>query len=301
MPDLGLIPLTGLSATGAHPFTSQDILSDEGGLLKKRGKVMYANDFHRGYEGLNPVFNATGVEHPRSPLSLINYPRRALRIAAPGPALGQGVSTDAILRLGRPRATTGLTDGAIASLSFRYGIFAEYATGAVPADLLGPVFESIGFGVDTQSWNNDERQFFTALAKFSDTDVNTETWALRGSRATSSTAIAFPDIPAARGAKGLIIGQNEGKENIDGCGRLTFRYGTTPDYIELQMGGRTVDLRGITPVNEPLQLNATNGQANFRGGFNPFFSVKLRSDIPNILAGGIFVTDICLTYGDVLA
>lgn len=300
MPDLGLI-LGGSRLAEQHPFTAEDIFAEEGGLLKKRGKVMYAHDFRSGYGGWNPVHNATGGEHPRSPLSIVNYPARALRLSAPGPSLGQGTSTDAILRLERPRALTGLTDGAVVSMSFRYAIFGEYTTSiGSTSEIDRPILESLGFGIDTQSWDNTERQFFTALAKFSDTDVNAETWQLRGSRPNTSTAIQFVNAPAGRGAVGLINGQNENKYN-QGYGRITCRYGTNPDYLEMQLGGRTVDLRGITAVNEPIQFGATNTQANFRGGFNPFFSVKLRTDIASALAGGMFITDICVTYGDELA
>lgn len=298
MPDLGLI-LSGETTAAQHPFTTEDILSKEGGLLKKRGKVMYAHDFRNGYGGWNPVFNATGVEHPRSPLSLVDYPTRALRLAAPGTSLGQGVSTDAILRLARPRFATD-ANGPVMSLSFRYAIFTEYGPGASGGSAQAVSVESYGFGIDTQGWSDTqrERQFFTVLAD-STSDVNVETYRLRGSRTDSGSAIAFVSVPTAR-ASGLMIGQNENKMNL-AYGRLTVRPGLVPDYLEMQLGGKTVDLRGLTAVNEPIQWNATNYGADFNGGLNPFFSVKVLATATEVLAAGLLITDICLTYGDELA
>lgn len=298
MPDLGLI-LSGETSSTQHPFTAEDIFADEGGLLKKRGKVMYAHDFRSGYGGLNPVHNATGVEHPRSPLSLVDYPTRALRLAAPGPTLGQGTSTDAILRLARPRFVTDV-NGPVMSLSFRYAIFTEYSTSASGGSHQATSVESYGFGLDTQGWSDTqrERQFFSVLAD-STSDVNVETYRLRGSRPDTSTAIQFVNVPTNRAA-GLLIGQNENKVNL-AYGRLTVRPGLVPDYIEMQLGGKTVDLRGITAVNEPVQWGASNYNADFNGGCNPFFSVKVLAAATEVLAAGLLITDICLTYGDELA
>ncbi|QLD10875.1 hypothetical protein [Microbacterium oleivorans] len=297
MPDLGLIG--GATTAAQHPFTVEDIFADEGGLLKKRGKVMYAHDFTRGYGGWNPVHNATGGEHPRSPLSLVDYPARAMRLAAPGPTLGQGTSTDAILRLARPRFLTD-ANGPVVSVSFRYAIFTEYATNASGGSHQATSIKSIGFGLDTQGWSDAqrERQFFCVLAD-STTDVNVETYRLRGSRPNTSTAIQFANVSPAR-ASGLLIGQNENKVNL-AYGRLTVRPGLVSDYIEMQLGGKTVDLRGITAVNEPIQWGATNYNADFNGGFNPFFSVEVLAAATEVLAAGLLITDICVTYGDELA
>lgn len=297
MPDLGLIG-AGTSAT-QHPFTTEDIFADEGGLLKKRGKVMYAHNFRSGHGGWNPVFNATGAEHPRSPLGLVDYPARAMRLAAPGPSLGQGTSTDAILRLARPRFLTDVK-GPVMSLSFRYAIFTEYATGASGGSHQATSMKSLGFGLDTQGWSDTqrERQFFSVLAD-STADVNVETYRLRGSRPDTSTAIQFVNVPPARAA-GLLIGQNENKMNL-AYGRLTVRPGLVADYLEMQLGGKTVDLRGLTAVNEPIQWGATNYNADFNGGCNPFFSAEVLSTATEVLAAGMLITDICLTYGDELA
>lgn len=298
MPDLGLI-LSGESSAAQHPFTTEDILSNEGGLLRKRGKVMYAHDFRDGYEGWNHIHNATGVEPPRSPLSLVDFPTRAMRVAAPGPSLNQGVSTDAILRLARPRFLTNAA-GPLISMSFRYAIFTEYGTGASGGSAQAVSVESYGFGLDTQGWSdtNRERQFFCVLAD-STSDVNVETYRLRASRPDSGSAITFANIPSST-ASGLMIGQNENKMNL-AYGRLTVRPGLVPDYIEMQLGGKTIDLRGITAVNEPVQWGATNYSADFNGGMNPFFSVKVLSTASEVLAAGLLITDICLTYGDELA
>lgn len=285
--------LFGRSDASQHPFTTEDIFQAKGGLLRRRGKVVYATDFSDGYAGWNPVHNATGVEPPRSPLSLVDYPRSGMRIAAPGNSLGQGTATDAILRLSRPSDAD-----SVVSFSFRYAIFTEYATGASGGSHQATSMESMGFGIDTQAWANDERQFFTALGK-STADVNSDTWQLRGSRASHSDAIKFVDVPAARGASGLLSGQNENKYNL-AYGRITVKYGDVPEYIEMQLAGRTIDLRGITAVNEPRQWGATDYSANFRGGFNPFLSIKALVSATEALAVGLFVTDVCVTYGDEL-
>ena len=71
-------------------YVAPDILQDEGGLLRQRGKVLYASDFSDGLDGWIPVFNRSGTESIRPPLSLLNYPLSGIRVAAPGTLMQQG-------------------------------------------------------------------------------------------------------------------------------------------------------------------------------------------------------------------
>lgn len=294
MPDLGLIGAASGAAASEHPLTSEDILAGDGGQLTRRGRLMYAADFRDGYGGWNPVHNAGGSEPPRSPLSLVDYPRRALRLAVPGPSLGQGNSTDAILRLERPTAADG-----VCSISFRYALFSELAPTAPSTANAEMPFSMLSFGFDTQAWSNLERQFFSANAIPHVTDVNSDTWSLRGVRATHGGPINRVTVPAGRGATSLLAGFNENKMNW-GYMRLTVRYGAGAEYLELQAGGKLVDLRGITSVAEPMQISPTDTSANFRGGFNPFFGIVAKATT-EALAVGVYLTDIAITIGDDLA
>ncbi|WZH36224.1 MAG: hypothetical protein PIR02_15870 [Microbacterium enclense] len=303
MPDHGLLLLGGKSSE-RHPFTVEDILADEGGQLVRRGEIIYAEDFANDYGNWTPVFQAgsDGASRPdiRSPLSRVKYPGgSALRIAAPGQIRGQGTATDAIVRLARPRATTGLTQGAIVSFGFYYSLFVEYLTSASGGATKRVSWDSFGAGIDNQAWDNSERAYFTALAKSDTGDVNAERWQLRGARSSASNPIQWVDVPASRGASGLVLGYNENKTNFQ-YGRLTARVGTNAEYLELQMGGRAIDLRGIAAVQEPIQFGADNTAANFRGGFNPFFSYKLLTDALEVICGGIYVTRLTVSYKDEL-
>lgn len=281
--------------TTAHPFTTEDILSTEGGLLTRRGKTLFATDFRDGYAGFLPVHNASGKEGAHGPHSLVDYPRSGLRIAGPGPWSTQEPGSSSILRLARPRATD-----MVASISFRYTQINELMTSAPAATARDKQIRQFGFGFDTQSWDNTERQFFQAFIE-NTTDRNSDRVYLRSER-TAAGNIQKITVPMTANSTGLMVGANENKTNL-AYARLTVRCGKNPDYLELQMGGRVVDLRGLVAaggqkIAEPLQLSPDDYSANFRGGFNPFFSVMALPSATNLAATGVILTDVCVTYGD---
>ncbi|WP_309080269.1 hypothetical protein [Zhihengliuella sp.] len=282
-------------------FAAQDILAHEGGKVRRRGKVVMAENFANGYGSFNPVFNMGG--NPACvPLSIVSLPGlgKALRIgtgpgsnAASGP---QGNAATAIARLNRPRRS------GIASLSFMYGLSTEYHYNA-PADLNAPGAFQIGFGLDTQDTKNENRQFFELLGRPTYPGAATSAenreigsrWLLRTHRLESGT----PTATAVASLGGTMIGENENKTNL-AYGRLTFEYGATPRYIEAQMGSEVHDLTNLAlpAITEPLQYSDTDPWADFRGGFNPHFGIQARTDQPDLRSAGLLLTNILLTYGD---
>lgn len=287
--------LAGGGTTAAHPFTTEDIFATEGGLLTRRGKTIFATDFRDGYSGFLPVHNAGGKEGAHGPHSLVDYPRSGLRIAAPGPWSTQAADVSSILRLARPRAKD-----TTVSLSFRYAQFNELLPTAPATTARDKQLRQFGFGFDTQSWDNTERQFFQVYVE-NTTDRNSDRLYLRSERATSG-GIQKATVPITDATTGVMVGANENKTNL-AYARLTVRVGKNPDYLELQMGGRVIDLRGIVAssgrrVAEPLQLADDDYSANFRGGFNPFFNVMALPTATSLAATGVTLTDVCVTYGD---
>ena len=287
--------LAGGGTTAAHPFTTEDILASEGGLLTRRGKTIFSTDFRDGYSGFLPVHNAGGKEGAHGPHSLVDYPRSGLRIAGPGPWSTQEPGSSSILRLARPRAKD-----MVASVSFRYAQINELLPSAPSTTARDKQLRQFGFGFDTQSWDNTERQFFQVFIE-NTTDRNSDRVYLRSER-TQAGNIQKITVPMTSNSTGLMVGANENKTNL-AYARLTVRCGKNPDYIELQMGGRVVDLRGLVAaggqkIAEPLQLADDDYSANFRGGFNPFFNVMALSSAANLAATGVILTDVCVTYGD---
>lgn len=280
----------------SNDLTSEDILSNEGGLLLKRGKTVFATDFSNGYSGFLPVYNASGTEGAHAPHSLVDYPKSSLRIAAPGPWSSQASDVSSILRLARPRATSDL----IISLSFRYAQFNELLPSAPSITAKEKQLRQFGFGFDTQSWDNTERQFFQVYIE-NTSDRNSDRVYLRSER-TAVGNIQKITVPMTPNSTGLMVGANENKTNL-AYARVTVRAGKNPDYLELQLGGRTVDLRGLVAagnqsIREPLQLSDTDYSANFRGGMNPFFGIMSLSSSTHLAQTGVFLTDVCVTYGD---
>lgn len=269
-------------------FATEDILSDEGGLLKRRGQVVYEWDFRGGYGGWMPIFTAGGTEPTRFPLSLVNFPRSALRMGMAGGSFGQTPnSQDAILRLTRPRA-----EDMICSFSFRYAMFEELLPEA--SSPTKQAMNRIVFGVDTQGWDNTERQFFKIEVRRGASQTNDQTYVRLGDNTTNVT------VPSDR-ILNPRLGLNENKMNV-GYVRGTFRCGKTPEYIEVQMGGVAADLRGLmTTISEPMQISPTDEYASFRGGWNPFLLLGIDSTLSQIAAAGVYVTDVTVTFGDELA
>ena len=285
----------GTAASSAHPFTTEDILTPEGGLLTRRGKVLYSTDFRDGYSGFLPVHNAGGKEGAHGPHSLVDYPRSGLRIAAPGPWSTQASDVSSILRLSRPRAAD-----MVASVSFRYAQINELLPSAPAATAREKQLRQFGFGFDTQSWDNTERQFFQVFIE-NTSNRNSDRVYLRSER-TAAGNIQKITVPMTANSTGLMVGANENKTNL-AYARLTVRVGKNPDYLELQMGGRVVDLRGLVAaggqkIAEPLQLSPDDYSANFGGGFNPFFNVMSLPSATNLAQTGVILTDVCVTYGD---
>ncbi|GAA3699221.1 hypothetical protein GCM10022377_10290 [Zhihengliuella alba] len=282
-------------------FAAQDILSDRGGALHSRGKVVMAENFEDGYGGFNPVFNAGG--NPACvPLSIVNLPGMgsALRIGTgPGSGTGygqQGNAATAIVRLNRPERS------GIASVSFMYGLSTEYHYHA-PTSVNAPGAFQIGFGLDTQDPQNANRQFFELLGRptFPGAPTPSEDraigsrWLLRTHRNPSGS----PAASAVASLGGTMIGENENKTNL-AYGRITFEYGATPRYIEAQMGSQVHDLRGLAlpDIVEPLQYSDTDPWADFRGGFNPHFGIQARTDQPDLRSAALLLTNVLVTYGD---
>ena len=163
-----------------------------------------------------------------------------------------------------------------------------------------PAWAQIGIGLDTQSWSNDERQFFQAIFR-PIVASSGDRFYLRTTRAPGG-GIQIYDTGISYGA--LLVGQNEDKVNV-GYMRLTVEIGPTPKYLELQAGGRVVNLSTmpIGTISEPLQLdNSTpDWSANFRGGMNPIIDIQTAAADMNTVAAGIVISDVCVTFGDVIA
>lgn len=301
MPNFGPLVLDGDTADGSvHPYAAEDILYEgplsRGKSLIKRGKVLFQSNFERDYSGFEGVFNAKGEENLRQPLSLVNFPRPGIRMAAAGPSVSTVTSTDAIRRLSRPIRWEPGMPGIPFSISFKYArVFDTVTGGMVDSVLWTSVLRSFSFGVDTQG--RSDRGFF-AIRAVPSADLNAETYELRGARNSSGSAIEWVPVPADRGASGLLTGPNEGKPN-EGYARLSGTYGVNR-YLEAQIGGKVIDLRDLVPdVREPMQFSTTDVMVNFGDGFNFIADAAIRAtDNASILAAGFIISEVLVTFGD---
>lgn len=219
-------------------------------LSPRRGKVLFASDFRRGFEGWRDHYHGNA---PANPLSLVDYPLEGgLMVstqAKPDSSYATGwygsANSAAFKNLSRH------IDGGLCSFSTY--ITHGFDTGTAA---LGSFFICI----DTQSWDNSRRSFFKLQCGRNDSTGN-RSWGIIGGP-SNSTYYGIPDT-----AGNVTSGDNENKYNTDYV-RLTVDL-TTWKYVEAQINHRVYPLTGLAPNDEAPEPPQVGTPADsFAGGLN---------------------------------
>lgn len=239
-----LLPLNG----GASDVRiGEDILAADGGILKRRGRLIYSGDARRGFPGLGQHFTGTG--QARLAVSPSIRPPGLAYSGIGKEADGYGAAdanAGGYLRLGRD----------IESAWYVFSGRIVYI-GQTPAAISDPFFYC-----DTQAWDDADRSFFQITKSGG-------AWKVRANDHTfkPSAATRFP-------------GWNENKYD-ETYWALSVRIGKTSEantasfgqYGHFQFAGQSVDLRNLGGgwSQEPPQAGAayTPGTFNPPSGANP--------------------------------
>lgn len=281
------------------PGTGWDILSDEGGLVKRRGDVLSFSDFENGYDGFAALYSA-GMQ--RMPISL------STEIAA--------VTGDTSLKLSTAEkpyvSATDISGGAdsdstIAASAYKR-LMSYRETGLISISAFiavrhggnnttQPVTRNIGIGLDMQKQDNSSRAFPRIF--------------YRGYFAADGSGTARLDyqgnsglLPVA-GSSNTGLAANENKGNWAYL-RLTYdrdANGGLGGYYEVQINSSVFDLRsaGSERGSQTPQVTANQPMTDFRGGNNAGLFVQRNTDAGTVglyPAVGYF-DGICVTIGDV--
>ena len=312
------------------PHTDYDILSDKGGKLKSRGKVLYSSDFSTGHDGWQTHFVAAGPRMATSLTSETSYDgSRGLMLStaekvyeADTDEAGNMVSCGAFRRM----ASWGAAENSIVSMS----AFIAYRSGkAVTTE---PAWQGFGLMLDMQKFDNSSRNF--PVIRFNSRFEADWTTSLPPVLLLATGRQLGPGYPTppfdyvnppgfitssygiVPGSEWCGIGENEEKFNINYM-RMTFdrgAYNGLGAYYECQMNQFHADLSYLTPTTGAHAFDRPPGTANptepvssltrdFRGGLNSGI-VLARNTSPTTAA--IFpavatFSGITITTGDVPA
>lgn len=285
------------------PGTEWDILSDEGGKIRQRGRVQSFSDFERGYDGFAALYSA-GMQ--RMPISL------STEIAA--------VHGDTSLKLSTAEkayeSTTDATNGADADstltasaykrlMSFRetglISISCYIALRHGGANDTQPVTRSIGIGLDMQKQDNTSRAFPRIFYR---------SYFLPDGSGTSRLDVqGNSGLLAVTGSTNAGLPSNENKGNFAYL-RLTFDRDANNGqggYYEAQINSKVYDLTTLIASGErgaqTPQVTTNRPLTDYRGGNNAGLFVQRNTDsgtASQFPAVGFFDA-VCVTMGDVKA
>lgn len=269
---------------GNPPAAAEDILSKDGGIIKRRGPVTNVQNVANGFYGFRQHMNGQGGCRPAP--SIGGYPR-GLLIGGIGQETGgygsQNSGGGTYINMDRARESAWVTD------SFNFALFAQSG-----AD--NPIGD-IKIYCDTQAWDDARRSYFEVKL-----DLAAKTISIMGSDGLYKLVDGNAHLP----------GFNQNKFNRTYCS-FTYWPGPTGSsqidfgkYGAFQIGGKTYDLRGLGAGSASYapQVGSGAGWAfgsealeSFAGGRNPGFSVATP------VAGkwaGIVLYDWQETIGDTL-
>jgi hypothetical protein len=305
---------------GATPLrpkhTDFDILSDEGGRLKSRGRVVYASDFSQGHDGWATHFTA-GAQRLGVSLSSENSigSRGLMMSTAEKPyeatdAAGNLNSCGAFRRMG----SYGTSESSIVSLSAYVAVRSGGQINSYPS------WSTFSIMFDMQRHDNTSRNFpVLYYADRSDPDwtlsqdpiLEFNTGLPPGYDPANLPPSIGGGVKTVSGSANTATGENEEKMNVNYM-RLTFDRGANGGlgaYYEVQMNHFHADMSYLTPATGACALYqlqgstpdeiAQNRTRDFRGGFNCGLAVA-RQHSTTYPAVAIFA-GICVTQNDVPA
>lgn len=269
-----------------------DILGREGGLLAKRGKVLFHTDFSSGeLEGWRQHFN--GFE-PRPPVGLTSYPTRngayAMMISTgdiPYNANDRSNGSGTYKNLSLYRST------GVVSFSGWTTVRSGIGTQAQSTELDGRAWRSWQFMMDIQRWGSTSRSF-PSISLIEPSGSTTPQWYIRGD---DNTYIAIPD------SAGLFSGENENKFNWD-YWRLSWDLDANDGlggYLEFQINDRVFDLRNLGGGSAEHDPQEGLPFDSFSGGFNCGLGIERSTKHQDFYPATLYAGDLVCTFGDTKA
>ncbi|VXB32315.1 hypothetical protein [Pseudoclavibacter sp. 8L] len=280
----GFESLLGGGGGAAAQAMNLDVLAPEGGLLRKRGKVMFHSTFEGGdFQGWRDHY---GTGSPSPAVGLTKYPvmsgSHAMMLSTGSvPYFADNVSNSSgtYKNLSFPR------EKGLVSFS---GFFAQASDASNTAGSQDVGFDNVGLFFDTQSWA-DVRRFYRASLT-TRAGSATPAWMIT----TREGQIVVPNTGNITG------GINERKWNFN-YWRLTIDLAGGPDglggYVELQVNSRTFDLRAYAPPIDAPQ--AGSAMDSFAGGFNPGLAIARSYRVPEYTENAVVFDDLVVTFNDV--
>jgi hypothetical protein len=309
------------------PHTDYDILADQGGMLKQRGKVLYASNFSTGHDGWQTHFVATEPRMATSLTSETSYDgsrglmlSTAEKIYEDTDSDGQMVSCGAFRRM----ASWGDAEDGIISIS----AFVAYRSGK--AVTTKPAWNNFGVLLDMQKFDNSSRNF--PFIKFQSRFEEDWTTSLPPVLVLSTGFQLGPNYPSPPfdytnppgyigggqrtivGSEWCGIGENEEKFNINYM-RMSFdrtAYDGLGAYYECQMNQFHADLTHLTPQQGAHAFDRPQGTAvateplsnitrDYRGGLNGGISLSRSTSPTGVFPAVATFSGITITTGDVPA
>ncbi|MBF4549226.1 hypothetical protein [Pseudoclavibacter sp. VKM Ac-2888] len=253
----------------------EDILAEDGGVLVRRGRLLFQYDHTTGFPLVRQHYENVW---PRNPLSIGGYPKGLIVTGRGAAADGYGSrNSGAAMYLNHDR----FQEGTWFTLSGRFSLMGETA-GAVA-----------GFGahMDMQAWDDTRRAY--PKVHFDDTRRQ---WEIQTNQGT------YVDVPGAT----YFPGFNEQKFDNTYIAFSFRSEKSTPaqphpatfgSYGHLQIGGRSFDLRGLGAGWSNYAPQVGTPEDSFAGGQNYGFSAS--TPLPGQI-GGFVLTRMEVTVGDVL-
>lgn len=281
-----------LAGGAVASIPDQDILSDQGGLLRSRGDTLWQCTFEGGsFEGWPDHW---GYATPNSHIGLTNKVEsgtHALMLSTPE------TSSAVATTFGAATYKRDAVDKDWDVVSFS-GKFALWGEGDI-TDRKYP-FGSVMLGIDTQ-WPDDSHRTFAKLM-LKDIGDGAPAWYVGGGKTSSASGAASKADVLIPGSQKAWVGMNERKWNYQ-YWRLTYSRkanGGMGGYVEAQVGGKVFDLRALTGTPYDLLLN--NGSADmFTGGFNCGIGLGRSTLNPGYKYNALLIDNVKCTVNDVLA
>lgn len=292
--------LTSIFAKERPPGTEWDILGDEGGKVRSRGRVLSYSTFEDGYDGFATLASA-GFQ--RMPISLSTelaavHGTTSLKLSTAEKAyaasdITAGADGDSLVAASAYKRMMSYRETGLISIS----AFIALRHGG--ANDFQPVTRNIGIGLDMQKQDNTSRAFPRLF--------------YRGYFAANGSGTARLDIQGNSGLLAVAGSSNTGPAANENKGnwayiRLTFdrdANGGLGGYYEAQINHHVFDLTtfGTERGAQTPQVTADRPMTDFRGGNNAGLFVQRNTDpgtVNQFPAVGFFDA-VCVTIGDVKA
>ncbi|AXQ62862.1 hypothetical protein SEA_ANGELIQUE_31 [Gordonia phage Angelique] len=277
-----------LDGIGQDPRTTRamafDRLARDGGLVRRRGPVLFHSTFDDGFDGWRDHY---GAFEPRPPIGLTSYPVMAGKHALK-------ISTGDV-----PYRANAISNGSgtYKNLSQYHGVSGLVSLSAwlcVGSGVDSYAWGNFGLGFDIQKWDNSTRGFFKATCVNPSTGEDDRRWVL------TNDSDSYVTIPNSGDSVGVTSGQNENKFNFDYV-RLTVDLAAASGlggYHELQVNNRVFDLRGLGAGRGAQTPQAGTPSADYRGGFNAGLFLARSGKYPERYPSWLVADEIVCTVDD---